>query len=121
MVFFTLNSYEQDNTRFPRNNSYNFRDSSADFDGESTPSTPTSPTSPTSSVSQSNDTALNKNNNTPNLQRRASESVTDIQFKKLPARRYTLPSKFGLPLSRFWEAGRDSSVQVAMDNVQFGL
>src|SRR6266536_2684522 len=111
MVFFTLNIYEQDNTRFPRNNSYNFRDSSAYSDGESTlsttSSTPSTPTSPTSSVSQSNDTTLNNNINTPNLQRRASESVTDIQFKKLPARRYTLPSKFGLPLSRFWEAGRD--------------
>jgi hypothetical protein len=117
----TLNSYEQENKHIPRNNNYHFRDSSADSDSDSSPST--SPTStPTSPIAQSNDTTLN-NNNTPNLQRRASESGTEIQFKRLPARRYTLPGKFGLaPLSRFWEAGRgDSSVQVAMDNVQFGL
>uniref|UniRef100_A0A1D1XVA9 Kinesin-like protein KIF1B n=1 Tax=Anthurium amnicola TaxID=1678845 RepID=A0A1D1XVA9_9ARAE len=114
MVFFALNSYDQETT----SNTFHFRDSSTDSSDSSLSTTPSS--TPTSPVSQNNNMTLN--NNTPNLQRRASESVTDsIQFKKLPARRYTLPSKFGLPLSKFWEAGRDSSVQVAMDNVQFGL
>ncbi|CAI2170508.1 14910_t:CDS:2 [Funneliformis geosporum] len=56
-----------------------------------------------------------------------------IQFKKLPTRRYTIPGRmnpFGLiggsenanRVNRFWEVGReDSSVQVAMEHVQFGL
>ncbi|CAG8620890.1 10446_t:CDS:2 [Gigaspora margarita] len=72
----------------------------------------------------------------PNLQRRASESVAEpnqIQFRKMPVRRYTLPSKMN-PFSlivgnndttslagrmKFWETSReDSSVQ---EHVQFGL
>jgi hypothetical protein len=111
------NSYEEDTKQSIPHNNYHFRDSSSDSsDGEmTTPSTPNSPISP---ISPSNGFALNNNNNnnnttTPNLQRRASESITEaIQFKKLPVRRYTLPGKLGL--SKIWEAGRDSSVQVAM-------
>jgi len=137
-MFFTSwisNSFEDDASSkgkdFPNNNNnYHFRDSSSDSsDGEiSAPTSPISPISPISSISsispisQSNGTTFNINNhNTPNMQRRASETITEaFQFKKLQPRRNTLPGKFGL--SRFFEQpGRDSSVQVAMEHCQFGL
>lgn len=131
-MFFTSwisNSFEEDtptgSQNIPHNNNYHFRDSSSDSsDGEmASPTTPISPFSSSpfsSSVSRNNDITINNNNNnnnnnntTPNLQRRASESISEaVQFRKLPVRRYTLPGKLGL--SKFWEAGRDSSVQVAM-------
>ncbi|GBC07046.1 hypothetical protein RclHR1_07200004 [Rhizophagus clarus] len=124
MLFtWTSNSYEENSTEnrnFRHNDNYHFRDSSSDSsDAEmTTPSTPTTPVSP---GLPNNDITFN-NNNSPNMQRRASESITEaIQSKRAPARRYTLPGKLGLPLSRFWEAGRESSVQVAMENCQFGL
>ena len=115
-----FNSFDQDTYSIPQRNHY-FRDSSTNSsDSDELSTTPTTPTSPTT---PNTDTL---NSNPPNLQRRASESLTEsIQFKKSPAsRRYTLPSRFGLvigssesnrgPLSKFWESGRDSSVQVAM-------
>ncbi|CAG8714948.1 16557_t:CDS:2, partial [Rhizophagus irregularis] len=51
-------------------------------------------------------------NNNYHFRDSSSDSSDAVQFKKLPVRRYTLPGKLGL--SKFWEAGRDSSVQVAM-------
>ncbi|CAG8811442.1 6446_t:CDS:1, partial [Racocetra persica] len=113
------NSYEQDGR--------NYRDTSDSAsvisNSESFTSSPT--TSPTNSPTSH-----------PNMQRRASESIADstqIQFRKMPVRRYTLPSKMN-PFSlivgsatdssslasrisgnKIWENNReDSSVQVAM-------
>ncbi|CAG8591446.1 4097_t:CDS:2 [Cetraspora pellucida] len=120
------NSYEQDGRHY--------RDTSDSVsvisNSESLNSSPT--TSPANSP-----TSL------PNLQRRASESVADstqIQFRKMPVRRYTLPSKMNpfslivgnandtsslasrISNTKIWESSReDSSVQVAMEHVQFGL
>jgi len=72
--------------------------------------------------------------------RRSSQSDTSGQqhMRYIPARRYTLPNlnvwnptsneknqgdSFRVPLAKSWEMGgrEDSSVQVAMEHVQFGL
>ncbi|CAG8539557.1 5437_t:CDS:2 [Funneliformis caledonium] len=123
------NSFDQESTatspstNIPQHNSHHFRDTSADSsDSDEFSTTPTTPTS-TSPV-----LGILNNNNPPNLQRRASESIAEaIQFKKLPTRRYTIPGRmnpFGLiggsengnRVNKFWEVGReDSSVQVAMN------
>ncbi|CAG8479314.1 5675_t:CDS:2 [Dentiscutata erythropus] len=115
------NSYEQDGRHY--------RDTSDSVsDISSIASSPT--TSPTNSPTSH-----------PNLQRRASESISEpnqIQFRKMPVRRYTLPSKMNpfslivgnnndastsitgrLSNTKIWESNReDSSVQ---EHVQFGL
>jgi len=135
------NSFDQETTStspgtsIPKRSNHYFRDSSADSSdsGDELSTTPTTPTTP---MSPNTDTLTN---NPPNLQRRASESITAevIQFNKLPiTRRYTLPGRINpfatangggtdnnlrSPLARFWGGGRDSSVQVAMEHVQFGL
>jgi len=135
------NSFDQEttstspSTSIPRSNNHYFRDSSTDS-SDSNDELSTTPTTPTTPTFQNTNTIID---NPPNMQRRASESITAevIQFNKLPiARRYTLPGRINpsatttgntennnlrSPLARFWGIGRDSSVQVAMENVQFGL
>src|SRR5687767_4429004 len=95
--FSAHNSFDQETTstssgtNIPKHNNHYFRDSSADSSdsGDELSTTPTTPTTP---MSPNSDTLTNS---TPNMQRRASESITEaIQFKKLPmTRRYTLPSR----------------------------
>jgi len=108
-------------------------------------SVPASPntTTPTSSSLPNAVSSFFAGQPTPQFHRRASESgpadSAPVEPKRLLARRYTLPPridpsvKFGtlqgedtgnrVPMARFWEAGgkEDSSVQLAMEHVQFGF
>ncbi|CAG8452219.1 10854_t:CDS:2 [Paraglomus occultum] len=109
----------------------------------SVPASPNTATPTSSSLPNAVSSFFSGQPTIPQFHRRASESGpadnTTAEPKRLLARRYTLPPridpfvKFGtlqgedtgnrVPMARFWEAGgkEDSSVQLAMEHVQFGF
>uniref|UniRef100_A0A1D1YC04 Serine/threonine-protein kinase KIN82 n=1 Tax=Anthurium amnicola TaxID=1678845 RepID=A0A1D1YC04_9ARAE len=110
----------------------------------SVPASPNTTTPTSSSLPNAVSSFFSGQPTMPQFHRRASESgpaadSTIVEPKRLLARRYTLPpridpfAKFGtlqgedkgnrVPMARFWEAGgkEDSSVQLAMEHVQFGF
>jgi len=102
----------------------------------SLPSTPTNPnpnTNVTFALQDQSSSSLPSSSTTSSpshhLMRRSSESIVDsaLHFKKQSTRRYTLPSLIINPFNLIGQdkdknkKSEDSSVQVAMENFQFGL